>query len=315
MSEIDHDSVTASESWLAGGPPRPMTAQEAELRAEWTETFQQMTLRVGAMACTAITVRLPSGDEAIGTAFHVGEGVYLTARHVLEGNTILALIPDTSGWLFRDELTVEAPTGGRLNGEISMWRIHHPSPHIARGPFFHKDPAIDVAAFVAGGIDPNTPAMALGFHYDDWIEDRQWLLTKATVFGYPPVPTASGPIQLAATVEVNGVVDTYRDHYVRFVVSGPPRGGFSGGPAFHEHGFVLGMVIESLEDLAKSDPGFFTVLSIEALHEILEQHGLTPAQQMPPTPEESIAMAREELAAREAAREARRAGTGKADEH
>jgi hypothetical protein len=62
------------------------------------------------------------------------------------------------------------------------------------------------------------------------------------------------------------------------------------------------MVIESLEHLGRSEPGFFTVLSIEALHEILEQHGLTPKSQMPPTPEESIEMARAELAAREAAR-------------
>jgi hypothetical protein len=129
--------------------------------------------------------------------------------------------------------------------------------------------------------------------------DRDWLLTTGTVFGYPPIPTASRPIQLVATVEVNAVVDTYRDRYVRFVVSGPPRGGFSGGPVFHSYGFVLGMVIESLEHLDRPEPGFFTVLSIEALHETLDQHGLTPASQALPTPEEAVAVARAELAARE----------------
>lgn len=289
-----------------------MTAEEAEVRGEWVETMQELVLRVGAQAVAAVIVRLPSGDEGIGTAFHVGDGVYLTARHVLEGNEVLALVPYHRGWLFPDELLVEARTGGKLNGVIPMWKLRHPGPHIARGPFFHENDAIDVAAFVAGGIDPNTPLMTLGFHYDDWITDEDWLLTNGTAFGYPPVPTASGPIQLAVTVEVNGVVDTYRDRYVRFVVSGPPRGGFSGGPVFHTRGFVLGMVIESLEHLGKPEPGFFTVLSIEALHELLEQHALTPECQLPPTPEESLAMAREDLALREAARAARRAQTAAA---
>jgi hypothetical protein len=34
-------------------------------------------------------VRLPSDDEALATAFHVGDSVYLTAQHVVEGNEIL----------------------------------------------------------------------------------------------------------------------------------------------------------------------------------------------------------------------------------
>jgi hypothetical protein len=172
-----------------------MTPEEAEVRSEWQETVQQLALRVGALCCAALVVRLPSGDEAIGTAFHVGEGVYLTARRVGVAN---------------------AP-----HGYLAV------EQHVAGGPFYHEDERIDVAAFVAGGIDPNTPSMALGFHYDDWITDRDWLLTTGTVFGYPPVPTAAGAVQLAATVEVNGVVDTYRDRYVRFVVSAGSAGGRS----------------------------------------------------------------------------------------
>jgi len=304
----------ADVEWPVGGPVRPMTQKESEIRAEWQESQQELTLRVGALCCAAVVVRLPNGDEAIGTAFHVGEGVYLTARHVLENNELLSLIPYDRNWLFRDELTVEASTGGLLNGEIPMWSIRHSNPHLARGPFFHEDARVDVAAFVAGGIDPNTPSMALGFHYDDWISDRDWLLTTGTVFGYPRVPTASGAIQLAATVEVNGVVDTYRDRYVRFVVSGPPRGGFSGGPVYHSRGFVLGIIIESLENLGRPEPGFLTVLSIEALHEVLEQHDLTPKCQAALTPEESMEIARAELAAREAARVERTAALKSRDQ-
>ncbi|WP_210162721.1 hypothetical protein [Pleomorphomonas koreensis] len=107
----------------------------------------------------------------------------------------------------------------------------------SRGPFYHEDPDIDVAAFRLGCIDINTPHLELGHHYDDWINDEYWMLSKATAFGYPPIPFTKGPMLVAASVEINAVIDTRLDRYVRFVVSGAPRGGFSGGPVFHEWGF------------------------------------------------------------------------------
>lgn len=265
--------------WPNGGPARPMTAAEQEVRDKYAETLRRMLLRVGTLACAAVVVRLPSGDEGIGTAFHVGEGVYLTARHIVEGNEILAISPHTDGYLFRDELLVEVATLESLRGQIPIWYLHHQDPRVERGPFYHPKAEIDVAAIVVGGLDPNTPYMPLGHHYDDWIIDRDWLLTTGTAIGYPPVPTSYNPVQIVATVEVNGVIDTYRDRHVRFVVSGPPRGGFSGGPVFHEYGFVLGMVIESLERLDHPEPGFFTVLNIDPLHEVLDHHEIVPACQ------------------------------------
>jgi hypothetical protein len=32
-----------------------------------------------------VVVVKPDGSEAIGSAFHVGEGVFVTARHIVEG--------------------------------------------------------------------------------------------------------------------------------------------------------------------------------------------------------------------------------------
>ena len=67
------------------------------------------------------------------------------------------------------------------------------------------------------------------------------------------------------------------DRYMRFVVSGVPRGGFSGVPVFHEWGFVLGIITESLE---RQDDhfmsGYLTILSIEPLRACLERHDLLP---------------------------------------
>jgi len=209
-------------------------------------------------ACIAIEVRLFSGDLSIGTGFHVGEGVFLTARHVLEGNTIIKLLESS---------TERAAVDG--NGRKTLT--------LSAGPFYHSDPDVDVAAFKLAGPGPELPIFELGGHYDDWVNDADWVLTEAIVFGYPPIPMALDAILVVDQVIVNAVVDTYRDRYMRFVVSGVPRGGFSGGPVFHEWGFVLGMITESLE--RQDDPfmsGYLTVLSIESSRECLEQHDLLP---------------------------------------
>lgn len=282
-----------NEVWPVGGPPRPLNEAERIVREKFQDRPTGWVTRVVAQACTALIVRTPEGEEGIATAFHVGEGVYLTARHVLEHNEIVSVIPYNRGYLFRDELTVEAKTRTSLKGQIDVWSLHHADPHVAGGPYYHENGGVDVAAIRLEGIDPNTPSLILGDHYDDWIADEHWLLTSGIVLGYPPVPMSKKPIQLTATVEVNGVVDTYRDRYVRFVVSGAARGGFSGGPVWHEYGFVLGMVTESLEMLGGKEPGFLTVLSIEALYELLDQHEILPECQKFPTDEEIIAKVRE----------------------
>jgi hypothetical protein len=41
-----------------------------------------------ATAMAYIEVELPNGDVSMGSAFHVGDGVFVTARHVVEGNRI-----------------------------------------------------------------------------------------------------------------------------------------------------------------------------------------------------------------------------------
>ena len=219
------------------------------------------TLRAAFAACAAIEVRLPNNDLSIAAAFHVGEGVFLTARHVLEGNTVKAVLAQASG-----EFVAADDNAAGLT--------------ISQGPVYHVDPNVDVAAFRVKGLKSGASFFELGGHYDDWINDEQWLLSQAVVFGYPPIPMARDAILVVDRVTLNAVVDTYRDRYVRFVVSGAPRGGFSGGLVYHEWGFVLGMITESLERQGEPQSnGYLTVLSIEALRECLEHHDMLPACQ------------------------------------
>ena len=241
---------------------------------------KRQALHLAQYSCAWVAIKTVEGVHAIGTAFHVGNGVYLTARHVLEGNTIEEIGLLSGGRLFLEDLQVPVPTKGTLvteAGEFPVWSLRHEKPAIADGPFYHPNPEIDVAAFTLSGIDQNTPYFQIGGHYDDWINDDDWLLTGGTAFGFPPIPFTHRPVLVVATVEVNAVIDTRLDRYVRFVVSGEPRGGFSGGPVLHEWGFVLGMIIQSLEHgAAQREGGFFTVLSIEPLRECLEEYGLLP---------------------------------------
>jgi hypothetical protein len=118
-----------------------------------TETDKQKLVRSSSLACAAVVVETPEGDQSIGTAFHIGEGVYLTARHVLESNKILEIVPYSRGNLFKSELKTLVPTLASLNGDIPIWSLNHSNPALLEGPFFHNDSDVDVAAFKLSGID------------------------------------------------------------------------------------------------------------------------------------------------------------------
>jgi hypothetical protein len=83
----------------------------------------QCIVRLTSLACAYITVETPESDQGIGTAFHIGEGVYLTARHVIEGNRVLEVVPHDCGRLFEKELKTPVPTKAMLNGEIPIWNL------------------------------------------------------------------------------------------------------------------------------------------------------------------------------------------------
>jgi hypothetical protein len=204
-------------------------------------------------AAAYISVRDDIGEVNIGSAFHAGEGVYVTAKHVLEGREI-----------------VEVGTGGvftRLyTGEV-------------RGPYFHSDPGVDVAAIVLRDAS-NLPSLPFGSHLDDWINDDAFVLSEAMILGYPPIPLTGGPYLVAARAEVNAVVDIRATRHVHFILSAMPRGGFSGAVVLSEWDFVLGIVTRSLlKNSALEELGFLTVLSIEPIYECLRQNGILPAIQ------------------------------------
>lgn len=215
-------------------------------------------------AMLRVTVKNEPGDLENGAAFHIGNGVVVTARHVLEGNTLVEMVSEGS----RSAVNVRA--------------IH-----------YHDDPNVDLAVaetdldlshymtMVSFPTDERrnkakTDRIPLGGHLDDWI-GNEFVLSKVLVMGYPRIPFWAEIGLVAATGEVNAVIDRYDVPHPHFVLSSIARGGFSGGPAFSEWGFLLGVVTQSLVEGGKqTEQGFSVCVSIEPLLTLLAKKGLRP---------------------------------------
>lgn len=223
-------------------------------------------------AVVYVNVRLPNGAESIGAAFHVGENVFLTARHVVDGNEIIEVantiqqcIPDDVGNVI-------------IHGKEGKYRSIFPGKgKLLKGPFFHPDDSVDVAAIIVEGIE--CPIIPLGSHLDDWLNDEDFILRKVVILGYPPVPLSREPVLVASRAEVNAVIDKYVGPHPHFIVSAMARGGFSGGPCLVEWDFALGLVTESLGDGSVAELGFMSVISVEPLYVCLSHHGILPKAQ------------------------------------
>ncbi|MEU0280053.1 serine protease [Streptomyces sp. NPDC006195] len=233
-------------------------------------------------ALAYVEVESLSGDLSIGSAFHVGEGVFVTARHVVDGRQITEVCMTERQDIPLSEDEKERATGYVADGEkiVPVRRVDNGVLRLKSGPFFHSDPLVDVAVFQVWKVDPDTSVVPLGSHLDDWLGQSDFVLTEAVILGYPPIPMTKSPALVGARAEVNAQVDLYDAPHVHFILSVTARGGFSGGVAFSEYGFALGLVTRSLiVNGAASDSGYMSVLTIEPIYQCLAQHKMLPALQ------------------------------------
>jgi Trypsin-like peptidase domain len=247
-----------------------------------------------ASAMAYVAVERRDGTHSIASAFHVGEGVFVTSRHVVEGNTIREVkITESLGLSTRDYLASQGKHNlseeevAEYDKEIAgpdgtprRWRYYHPPLEVASGPHFAREPNLDVAAFRVRNIHPATGVVKLGVHFDDWVYRAEWRLSDAIVLGYPPVPMVNEPTLIAAKAEIHTHVVPRHSNAVHFLLSATPRGGFSGGVAIYEDGNALGVVTSSL--IMNYEPeqlGFFAVLSVEAIVSCLIANRLYPEVQ------------------------------------
>ena len=246
--------------------------------------LRELYLRYG--CCMAYVAVERDGIAGIGSAFHIGEGVFLTARHVLDGSQITEIRITDADLFYRSDLYPKREDGSYVitEGSPRMCLASSGQLNLSGGPYFHPDPTVDVAAFRCEGLSKDAHYVPLGYHLDDWIGRGDFELTGALVLGYPPVPFTDAPLLVAARSEVNAVADLRNSKApVRFLLSAMPRGGFSGGVAISEFGFALGIITESLlSDHKPPELGFFAVTSIECIYDCLDAHKMLPRCQEPP---------------------------------
>lgn len=235
-----------------------------------------------AVAMAYVAVEQRDGTQGIGSAFHVGDGVFVTARHVVENNTVLEISTVIKSYIPVSDESEEATTTVVLGGG-EKFRAHTIWPtvlEIIKGPFFHENEKIDIAVFQVSGLDPFTPAIPLGCHLDDWLGIDDLVLSEVLVLGFPPIPFAKAPTLIAARGEVNGLIDVRHSPHVHFVVSAMARGGFSGGVVISGDDFILGVITQSL--VMNNEPeqlGYMTVISVEPVYQCLADHKMLPRVQ------------------------------------
>ena len=244
-----------------------MKEKEDPYNSERT-TFEKFR---GAMAY--IEVARPNGDISIGSAFSIGDGILITARHVLEnceikkiGTTESFNLPDKNGNVYIHNVE------GRFRG------IEPQELFIESGPFYHPDSSIDLAVLIT---KPNDCSIVpLDIYVDDWVHDRDYLLRKTVIMGYPPIPFSKEPKLFAATAEINAIINKYIGKHIHYIISATPRGGFSGGLCLLNER-AIGLIVESLTtDNKDTELGFMSVLSLEPLYKLLIYHDIYPKAQV-----------------------------------
>ncbi|GAA3548011.1 S1 family peptidase [Nocardioides daeguensis] len=231
-------------------------------------------------AVAYIAVEKADGSHGIGTATHVGEGVFVTARHVVDGHQIVEVSSTEDVYIRLPEGTESQLTVHAGDEEWPAHRVSNGSMTLASGVVFHSDPDVDLAAFRVADCDPQTPWVPLGDHLDDWLGAGDFVLSEVIVMGYPPIPMTRRPYIVAARAEVNAQVDYYDTPHVHWILSTMARGGFSGAMAIDERGIALGVVGRSvLSGPAPEELGYMSATSIEPIYQMLAEAKMLPMAQ------------------------------------
>ncbi|EMP0915579.1 S1 family peptidase [Pseudomonas aeruginosa] len=216
----------------------------------------------GAVAYVAVLDE--KGDENIGTAFHIGDGIFVTAKHVVENNKIKEVATT--------KRVVEKVADELVPYSSGRKYIYPVVLSVQDGPHFPEYDGADVAVFRVDCEGLIIPQIPFGYQMNHSLDDNSCLLEDVLILGYPPIPFTTVPNQVAVTAQINSVIDVRHSDYVHFIASAMARGGFSGGPVISRDGAAIGIVTDSLtRDDGEPEIGFMSVINIGAAVDIAKK--------------------------------------------
>lgn len=212
-----------------------------------------------------VTVEASDGSESIGTAFHIGQGYFVTAKHVVDKNQII-------------EVGITQPRNKLTE--------YHPAPlsederprilKVDLNTVISENEVDDVAVFRVQEYE-GLPSIRLSSVHDMHQSEDLALLSNVLCIGYPPIPLTIHPFQVAVDATVSALIIIRGSGYLSYVVSATARGGFSGGPIINSEGKAIGLVTDSLvRDNNAVETGFMACLSISAAADLAIKYGWDP---------------------------------------
>jgi hypothetical protein len=177
------------------------TESAAALAKRYTAKEPYALYRASLVAVVSVNAQ---SDESVGAAFHVGDGFFVTARHVVEKMVSCRVEIDYTG---THQFANKTPDELGDHNFLSFPIEPHP----------HPDPQKDVAAFAVPKL-AKLPVIPLGGHLDDWINDHDFVLNEVLVLGFPPVPLANKNVLVATCAHVSAVVDIKNVKQTHFIV-------------------------------------------------------------------------------------------------
>lgn len=227
--------------------------------------------------------------QGIGTGFHIGNGYMITAAHVLDGASRATLA-------FHDMIDRELPAEP-LENYVDFQRhfeARHRPQEIDLSQVVYHDGGADIAlfrshVFAANDIErcrtSQRPVPAhlydrihLGPPMEDELSD-DLLMLQGVVLGYPSIPFSAEPALVAHEFRLSAVINRYDTGRPAFIISGIPRGGFSGAPVIAQSGWFLGVITEALYGQTLTDPQaapYFQTVTPDPVLEIVQQAGTKP---------------------------------------
>ncbi len=222
--------------------------------------YHEIYLRA-AGAVAFVAVETADGQPGLGSCFHIGDGIFITARHVVDDVTIKEIATTKSARLAEE-------AGG---GTVAPRYLG-----IVDGPHYGDDD-LDIAVFKVDLTGAALPKIAVSGHVEYDLDEHDLILSDLVIIGYPRVPMTTVPVQVATIGQINAVARLWHSRASRFIASTMARGGFSGGVALDRDGRAIALVTESLgEGGSLVETGYTSLLSISTAVDLaVEKYGFS----------------------------------------